>query len=145
MNEQQIRDYLKNYPVTVCAADELPTRIEQRPHTFIVNTDTSEKRGSHWTVFHFPEKGASEFFDSMGNDPERYHERFKNILIVNGSDYELCVDRLQEDGSQVCGHYCIYFVVRRYSGERMETLLMPFSTVDWHSNDVIAYTFVQNL
>jgi hypothetical protein len=90
-------------------------------------------------------KGPNEFFDSLGRAPERYHERFRNILKVNGPDYELCSDSLQADGSNVCGHYCIYFVVRRYSGVRIKTLLKRFTIIDRPSNDDVAYTFVQNL
>jgi hypothetical protein len=102
MNNHQLLDYLKTYPVNVCAADKLPTRGERRPSTFIVNTKTSENRGLHWTVFHFPEKGPNEFFDSLGRAPEQYHERFRNILIVNGPDYELCSDIFFKQTGQTC-------------------------------------------
>ena len=42
--------------------------------TFIVNTDTCDRGGSHWVAFHFP---------LVGSKPETYHRRFANVMIVN--------------------------------------------------------------
>jgi hypothetical protein len=66
----------EGYPATVCCADELPAHVGVRPRTFIVNTDTCDRGGSHWVAFHFPLVGPAEFFDSLGNVAETYHRRF---------------------------------------------------------------------
>jgi hypothetical protein len=63
MNNVELEEILQMYHVTVCCADELPASIKNRPRTFVVNTDPCSKSGSHWTVFHFPDKGPCEFFD----------------------------------------------------------------------------------
>jgi hypothetical protein len=42
MSNLQIESCLKDYPATVCCADELPARVGARPRTFIVNTDTCD-------------------------------------------------------------------------------------------------------
>jgi hypothetical protein len=87
MTNLQIESCLKGYPATVCCADELPDHVGVRPRTFIVNTDTCDRGGSHWVAFHFPHVGPAEYFDSLGNAPETYYRRFTNVLIVNGSQY----------------------------------------------------------
>jgi len=38
MNNLEIERLLKDYPVTVCCANELPATIKKRPQTFVVNT-----------------------------------------------------------------------------------------------------------
>ena len=83
MTNLQIESCLKGYAATVCCADELPLHVGVKPHTFIVNTDTSDRGGSHWVAFHFPLVGPAEFFDSLGNAPETYLLCFANFLIVN--------------------------------------------------------------
>ena len=84
MTNLQIESCLKGYPATVCCADELLAHVGVRPCTFIVNTDTCDRGGSHWVAFHFPLVGAAKFLDSLGSAPETYHRRFANVLIVNG-------------------------------------------------------------
>jgi hypothetical protein len=81
-----------------------------KPHTFIVNTDTSDRGGSHWVAFHFPLVGPAEFFDSLGNAPETYHLCFANFLIVNyGPQYYYCSFQIQPDDTDTCGRYCLYY------------------------------------
>jgi len=81
MTNLQIEICLKDYPATMCYANELPAHVGARPRMFIVNTDTYDRGGSHWVVFHFPQ---------VGNAPEMYHRRFANVLIVNGPEYYYC-------------------------------------------------------
>ena len=54
MTNLQIESCLKGYPATLCCADELQAHVRVRPRTFIVNTDTCDRGGSHWVAFHFP-------------------------------------------------------------------------------------------
>ena len=77
MTNLQIESCLKDYPATVCCADELPTQVGVSARTFIVNTDTWDRGGSHWVAFHFPLVGPAEFFDSLGNALETYHRRVR--------------------------------------------------------------------
>ena len=35
----------------------------------VVNRDSSEKKGSHWIVFHY-QKNHVEYFDSLGKEPK---------------------------------------------------------------------------
>ena len=83
---------LREYGVTVTCSDELPALVKKRPRWYVVNTDRCGNPGLHWTVFYFPTRGPSEFFDSLGNPPEHYHRRFKNVLMTNGPRYSYLTD-----------------------------------------------------
>jgi len=112
----QIESCLKSYPATVCCADELPDHVGVRPRTFIVNTDTCDRGGSHWVAFHFPLVGSA---DSLGNAPETYHRRFANVLVVNGPEYYYCSSPIQPDDTDTCGLYCLYYFKRRHRGMKL--------------------------
>lgn len=146
MNGLELENLLKEYPVRVCCADELPTTVRKRPGTFVANTDPCDRRGRHWVVFHFPKTGPPEFFDSLGETPETYHERFRNVLIANGPRYLYTPDRIQPDDSDTCGLYCIHFVRERYRGICFEGVLKDFSTRRLKENEskVIKFIRVEN-
>ena len=95
MNNVELEELLKGYPVKVTCADELPVAIGRRPRTYAVNTDPCSRSGSHWIVFHFPGNGPCEFFDSLGRRPETYHRRFEYVLIANGPRYLYTPNRIQ--------------------------------------------------
>jgi hypothetical protein len=72
--------------VGVVGLDLSRTVVVVRKRTFIVNTDTCDRGGSHWVAFPFPLVEPAEFFDSLGNAPETYHRRF-----ANGPQYYLTI------------------------------------------------------
>ena len=113
MNNLELEEILQVYPVKVYSSDQLPAFIKTRPQSYVVNIDPCSEIGSHWTVFHFPEKGPCEFFDSLGQKPETYRRRFRNVLIANGPQYIYTSDRIQAEDSQTCGLYCIHFIKSR--------------------------------
>ena len=135
MNNVQLEDVLEDFPVTVCCADDLPASVEERPCSFVVNTDSCDQPGTHWVVFHFNTDGPAEFFDSLGQPPETYHKRFQNVLVVNGPNYVFTNYRIQPYDSDTCGLYCIYFIRQRYRGYSMEDVLKEFSKSDLEHND----------
>jgi hypothetical protein len=87
MNNFELERRLKDFPVRVTCADELPISIKQRSRTYVVNTDPCSLPGSHWTVFHFPLLGPPEFFDPMGERAKTYNSRFEYVLANNGPGY----------------------------------------------------------
>jgi hypothetical protein len=70
MNNLELERRLRDFSVKVTCAD--------------VNTDPYSLPGSHWTVFHFPRLGPSEFFDSMSERAKTYNSRFEYVLANNG-------------------------------------------------------------
>ena len=106
-----------------------------RPRTFIVNTDTCDRGGSHWVAFHFPLVGPTEFFDSLGSAPETYYRHFANVLIVNGPQYYYCSSKIQPDDTDTCGLYCLYNFKRRHRGMKLPDIVKDFSTVNLKGNE----------
>jgi hypothetical protein len=145
MTNLQIESCLKGYPATVCCADELPLHVGVKPHTFIVNTDTSDRGGSHWVAFHFPLVGPAEFFDSLGSAPETYHLCFANFLIVNyGPQYYYCSFQIQPDDTDTCGRYCLYYFNWRHRGRELPDIVKDFSPVDLNGNEDKILRFYMN-
>ena len=130
MTNLQIESCLKGYPATVCCADELPAHVGVKPRTFIVNTDTCDRGGSHWVAFHLPLVGPAELFDSLGNAPEAHHHRFAIALIVKEPQYYYCSSRIQPDDTDTCGLYFLYYFKRRHRGMELPDIMKDFSTPD---------------
>jgi hypothetical protein len=118
----ELECYLKDLPATLCSADQLPARVENRAQSFVVNADSCDREGTHWVAFHFPKEGSAEFFDSFGRAPETYHRHFRNVLIANEQQYKLNTVRVQpEDATPVDS---IAFIS---SNTDIETLLWKIS------------------
>ena len=111
MNNEQLKDVLLGYPVTVCCADEIKIR---KGRFVISNTDTSQGPGKHWVAFYFPKRGPYEFFDSLGNRLEEYGVGFEKKL---SKTYLKNFGQIQQSTSNVCGLYCAYYVMKRHQGK----------------------------
>lgn len=138
MNNFQIIDVLKDYPVRVCSADQVRYVKGQ---FIIANTQTSDQTGEHWICFYFPEEGPDEFFDSLGKAPEYYDVKFETKL---NNEYYRTVDQIQDSTSDLCGLYCIYYVVCRHAGVSMQTLLNVFDINHKKNNDETLVGFLCN-
>jgi hypothetical protein len=68
MTNLQIESCLKDYPATVCCANEIPANVGVEPRTFIVNTDTCDRGGSHLVTFHFPMSSSPRASGSSSTD-----------------------------------------------------------------------------
>ena len=52
-------------------------KFQKLPFGFIANTDTRDKAGKHWIVFHVDVDRTGYFFDSFGHLPAYYDEHFE--------------------------------------------------------------------
>ena len=120
MDNQELERVLNHLPVTVCSADELRVNLNEY---VICNTDNSRGNGKHWVTFHFPKKGAREFFDSMGNPPDFYRAGFPQRLRVQ---YKMNTTQIQQSESNVCGLYAAFYVIQRHLGSTMEAIVSHF-------------------
>lgn len=146
MNNYELSAYLSKNGVRIVCADNLPADLHLTKQTFwVVNTDKCAQKGWHWVVFHFPSAGPKEFYDSLGKRPEHYQERFRNILLSNGPCYLLNTSQIQSETSNVCGHYCIYFIFERVRGRSMKRILSDFNVLDLTANDRLVYDFVKHI
>ena len=133
MNSLQLERALERNPYTkktfrgVFAADELPD-LDTFPCGFVANTDPHTEPGTHWVAFYFPSRDKGEFFDSYGYPPEYYGEPFMgyNIETINSH-------KLQSSWSEVCGHYCIFYLYyrsRRYSMSKIVNMFSSNTTIN---------------
>lgn len=102
----------------------------------VVNTDDSSKAGSHWLAFFVTDKKNLEVFDSYGNSPHFYGIQTSNYVNIEWNSIVF-----QSLTSNVCGHYCIYFLLKRCQGQSL------YSIVDYLYNtnikDFQIYQFVK--
>ena len=86
------------------------------PCFLIVNIDSSNMMGSHWIAIGiFSEK--VEIFDSLGFDIFNWSRVPCSLLTflhnISRSRRVLVSPRLQPNDSNMCGFYCIYYIIRR--------------------------------
>lgn len=134
MNNLEIERILRGFPVMVCAADQITI---QHGRFVICNTDTSGGRGKHWVTFYFNVNGPYEFFDSLGKPPNYYG--FQHLL---DRPYWMNCDQIQDSHSNVCGQYCIFYVMNSDAGKTMKNIVQPFNIHDRTMNDDYVVNFV---
>ena len=132
MKDEYIRSKFKG----VYCIDNIPSTISA-DSLIIVNLDPSYKRGSHWIVIHYTEKGTFEHFDSLGRKPD---DKIHNLLMINKVTYKYNNKRLQNFFTETCGLYCLYYSYYSCRNETMENILNDFST-NLKQNDVIVKKF----
>jgi hypothetical protein len=96
----------------VLPSDRLPHEIRKRPSGYILNTDPSDKPGSHWVAMYFTEDGKGEFWDSYGQAPGFYSQSFTQFwtsiaVHLRGTEefckplHRTCVDNI---------HYSLLYI-----------------------------------
>ena len=139
MDTHQIDYVLKHHSSTkpyykgTYASDQLPREISTVKQCYVVNTDPSNKTGSHWVAFYF-EGGKGEFFDSYGNEPSFYSSTFTTFLQRNSLSWVYNTKRVQGAVSTVCGQYCIYYIMKRCRDQGLSRIMSVFGN-DYRQND----------
>ena len=138
MNTLEIDHVLKTHPSTrnvfkgVYARNRLPRRLNVHL-ALIGNTDPDDRPGTHWVALYIGANSRGEYYDPTGRPPFlSAYVNFMNNPI-----------RVQEEGSTVCGHHCIFYLIHRCAGKSMgdvtRTLRHPREATD------IIKTFVYRL
>lgn len=149
MNGREITQRLERHPTArrifrgVYARDELPTRVNlHQRQAFIINTDKAGEPGQHWVAIYFPGHGKpAEYFDSFGLRP--LYREIEDFIFKH---YTRCLynqSSLQDVESAVCGLYCMYFVIRKSRGVRLENVLSIFDPRQPWINDRRVTFFLQ--
>ena len=121
MNTTQIQQAISSDPAAgphflgVFASDQIPRRISQFPASLVVNTDPSSERGEHWVAFYFDKHGNVEYFDSYGFAP--INCELMRFFESNGKNHTWNKVQLQGLKSNVCGQWCIAYIVKRSRGQ----------------------------
>ncbi len=93
MNSLQILNILKSDPFTktvftnVLPSDRLPHEIQKKPRGFVLNTDPSNRPGTHWVAMYLTAEGKGKFWDSYGEAPGFYSQNFTQFLNKNCSTF----------------------------------------------------------
>ena len=101
--------------------DRLPV-INTYPAGLIANTDPHDQPGTHWVAMYFESPRESEFFDSYGFPPETYNMDtyiLREVTYYNDKP-------LQGLNSDVCGDYCLFYLIRRARNVDMNTVQAKF-------------------
>ena len=143
MNTKEINKLLKNELsfVGTFPRDNIPF-VAQRPSSFVVNTDHSTFNGQHWIAFHVDKKNVIYYFDSYGRKPidneiKATLRRYTNKPIKFSDMW------IQGTMSDVCGEYCVLFILYMNRGFSMQHFLNQFSPSDTHFNDQLVRTIVR--
>jgi len=117
----------------VFAADTLPLRLHKKPALLIANTDPITKPGSHWVAFYVGKNGEGEFFDSYGMPPIiPLHRQFLNRLCKKWTYNHTT---LQAVDSQVCGEYCVLYLIHKAHGYSLHAFIQKLFCKDSKKND----------
>ena len=139
MNSSEIARVLKDPSfLGVFPSNQLP-KITQFPASFVANTDPSTKSGAHWVAFYLDSPQAVDFFDSYGQPPAV--PAFKAFL--KKYKWKHNVKQVQGPLSSVCGHYSIYFILKRREGVSMNELVQAFGG-NYEENDEMIKDFVND-
>ena len=147
MNSLQILNILKSDPFTktvftnVLPSDRLPHEIQKKPRGFVLNTDPSNRPGTHWVAMYLTAEGKGEFWDSYGEAPGFYSQNFTQFLNKNCSTFTWNERVLQAPALDVCGQYTLFFALHRCRHIPMSTIANMFTNSrEW--NDMLVRDFI---
>ena len=144
MNTAEISHALRHNPVTaaifrgVHSADQLTLPLQPLPGACVVNTEPSDKPGEHWIALYQETPDVMETWDSFGMKPSFYSPFFSKMgrLVLQ-------TDQIQHSDSSACGQYCLFFILRRASGESYSNIIHLF-TQSKASNDAMVTQYVNH-
>ena len=120
---------LKTQFLNVYAADELPKYMPVGKG-LIVNCYKKGLPGLHWLALYQSAPDKVEFFDSFGRQPCFYGLQIKTGKLDRWNRIQL-----QNLFSDVCGLYCILYLLERVRGKHIDTIVNMFSHHNTIFND----------
>lgn len=133
---------LKTSILGVFAADQLPKDL-RFPCGFIANTDDHLNDGRHWCSFYSPNSTTIEYFDSFGKSIDYFNTYFSKYTSVF-DNIVVNFKQLQSDYSDLCGMYCLFFLLQRINGVSFHDIVYSFSN-DSDYNDSVVYSCISNM
>ena len=128
----------------VVPKDELSTMTMDGvlPAAFVCNTDDGDEPGEHWIALYLDADGRGGYFCSYGLPPR--HAAFRTFMNEHCSEWTRNSKILQSPLSNVCGQYCIAYVLFRCNGFPTRTFINLFGT-DLVANDCRVFDWVKQL
>ena len=143
MNMLQIERLLQNEKIfkKVCAFDQLEKPVF--PSAYVINSDPSNEPGKHWIAVYFDKRGLGEYFDSYGLAPAFVGlESYMDTYFL--ADWIYNRKTLQALFSNVCGHYCVYYILFRCRRVPLHAIVSDF-TSNLTENDHSISRFIREL
>jgi hypothetical protein len=84
----------------------------------ILNLDSIQNTGTHWTLWYKNENDCF-YFDSFGMDPPEEFKSYIRPLPIICSTF-----RIQETGTNICGHLCLLLLSLLESGLTFEEAVL---------------------
>ncbi len=141
MRRLAIDAYTKNNVVGVVPKDELPgRRLTAYPTAFVCNTDDGDEPGEHWVAVYVDADRRGEYFDSYGRPPR--HADFRAFLLRNCDSWTYNGKRLQSGVSNVCGQYCVAYLLLRCRGMPLSGFQCLFGN-DRVANDCLVFDWLK--
>ena len=133
----------KNYG-GIFPCDKIPKNLCKTCNFGIIcNLSKSTSLGTQWIAIFMPAEGAClQYFDSYGMPPTNKY--FLEFLEKNNKLYCYNEGQIQKFGSDVCGEYCIFFLLLRFSGVEYDNIINIF-TNDLEQNDKFVSNFVNSI
>ena len=127
----------------VVPKDGLPTTIDGAlPAVFVCNTDDDNEPVKHWIALYLDADGLGDYFCSYGLSPR--HAAFRTFMNEHCSEWTHNSKRLQSPLSNVCGQYCVAFVLLRCNSIPVRTFVNIFGT-DLVANDCRVFNWLKKL
>lgn len=147
METDRIRKILKTDSFTsgvfrgVFPIDKTPAP-NNYPCAYVFNTDASDQPGEHWIAIYLTDAGKGEYFDSYGIPPLQY--KFLAFLRKHSSTWTHNETNLQASVSDVCGEYCVFFLLQRCRGRSLASIVNMFNPKRVEDNDLLVYNIIHN-
>ena len=136
-------DFTKNTFDGVYLSDLLLLEVKQYPQSFLANVDTGKKPGTHWVAFYFIDDQHRQFLDSYELPPYRYTKYFEDFLHRNAAKWAYNRKHLQSLFTDVCGHYCTFYIYNRCHNVKMNPIVNIFPSKVKEDNHALVRYFVE--
>lgn len=130
----------------VKAANNLPNVINDYPTFFIVNSDLTWQKGSHWLLIILTAPNSSLiYFDALGKRAAQYSTHIDSFLHRHSKTFYLGNTlRYQPANSSLCGLYCLYVADRICRGQTFAKVLQSLNSQNLDSNDQTVTDYYKN-
>jgi hypothetical protein len=92
--------------------------------------------GQRWVAIYIDANSRGEYYDPTGRLP--HESAYVNFMNKHCLHWTYNTVRVQEEGSTVCGHHCMFYLIHRCAGHSMADVTRLLE------NPMEATTIVQN-
>ena len=131
------------YPCDIFLASVKENKYKfQKGDCFIVNLSSSNHRGSHFVCLYLKSKNKADYFDPMGLSLH-IDSNISQAINISGWETSELAKKIQDDGSQFCGLFCLSYLLCRQVGISVEDFAKLFVKEDLVRNNRIALEIIK--